>query len=199
MERKSIRCCTTTNKNRRPASDRVWVERGYNDGTFMSAQVTRKILSIVALLCVSLTLAAGEQPLTASQPAGEANTLSDLSRLGSYRLKGIVALGDEKRGAAGTVTLDRDQENSRQELEFTDYREITVVRGNTGYFQRNPPMALYVAERLRRFDELWWVEIPPESEVGTVSAAKVHGVPALCFTVRPEKNAYIKYCFDATT
>ena len=165
----------------------------------MSAKIARQILSILVFLCASLALAAGQQPLTASQLASEANSLSDLAKLGSYRLKAIVALGNEKRGATGTLTLDRDQENSRQELEFTDYREITVVRGNTGYFQRNPPMALYVAERLRRFDELWWVEIPPESEVGTVSAAKVHGVPALCFTVRPEKNVHVRNCFEAAT
>jgi hypothetical protein len=34
--------------------------------------------------------------------------------------------------------------------------------------------------------------------VGEVSPAKVHGVHALCFTVKPDKFTKTRYCFDAT-
>jgi TonB family protein len=108
-------------------------------------------------------------------------------------------VGDEKRGATGTLTVDHDQENTRQELEFTDYHEVSLTRGDTGYFQRKPTVPLYVAERIRDFDELWWVTIPSDSQVDAVSSAKVHGVQALCFTVRTDKFAHTRYCFDGAT
>ena len=140
----------------------------------------------------------GAAGLTPSQLADQANAISDLSKLGSYKLKAIVAVGDEKHGATGTLTVDHDQENTRQEL-----NSLTITRSAFHAETRDISGAslrpLYVAERIRDFDELWWVSIPSESEVGAVSSAKVHGVQALCFTVRPDKINHIRYCFDAAT
>lgn len=165
----------------------------------MPVKSIRQVLAIL-FLCSTLVLrSAGQQPLTPQQLADEANTLSDLSKLESYRLKAIVAIGNDKRGATGTLTLDHDQENTRQELEFTDYHEVNLTRGNLGYFYHKPAISLYVAERVRRFDELLWVGIPLGSEVGTVRLAKVNGVQALCFIMSPEKYTHIRNCFDATT
>jgi len=165
----------------------------------MPVKTMRKTFSLFFLCCTSFFCVAAQQALTPSQLADQANAISDLSKLGSYKLKAIVAVGDEKHGATGTLTVDHDQENTRQELEFTDYHEVSLTRGDTGYFRRKPSVPLYVAERIRDFDELWWVNIPSESEVEAVSSAKVHGVHALCFTVRPDKTTHIRYCFDAAT
>lgn len=168
-------------------------------GWIMAVKTMRKAFSVFFLCCTSFFCVAAQQALTPSQLADQANAISDLSKLGSYKLKAIVAVGDEKRGATGTLTVEHDQENTRQELEFTDYDEVSLTRGDTGYFRRKPSVPLYVAERIRDFDELWWVNIPSESEVGAVSSAKMHGVQALCFTVRPDKTSHIRYCFDAAT
>jgi TonB family protein len=165
----------------------------------MPVKTMRKTFSAFFLCCTSFFCVAAQQALTPSQLADQANAISDLSKLGSYKLKAIVAVGDEKHGATGTLTVDHDQENTRQELEFTDYHEVSLIRGDTGYFRRKPSVPLYVAERIRDFDELWWVAIPSGSEVDAVSSAKVHGVQALCFTVRPDKTTHIRYCFDAAT
>ena len=159
----------------------------------------RKTYAVFFFCWIPLFCSAAQQPPTPSQLADQANAISDLSRLGSYRLKAIVAVGSDKHGATGTLTVDHGQENTRQELEFTDYHEVSLTRGDTGYFRRKPTVPLYVAERIRDFDELWWVAIPSESEVDAVSSAKVHGVQALCFTVRPDKITHIRYCFDAAT
>jgi hypothetical protein len=164
----------------------------------MSIQIVRKLLLLFFFGCVSFFCAAQQVP-TPSQLIEQANAASDLSKLASYRLKAIVAVSEGKREATGTLTLDHDQQNTRQELEFTDYHEVSLTRGDTGYFQRNPSISLYVAERIRNLDELWWVGIPPESEVGEVSPAKVHGVHALCFTVKPDNFTKTRYCFDTTT
>jgi TonB family protein len=165
----------------------------------MPVKTMRKTFSAFFLCCTSFFCVAAQQALTPSQLADQANAISGLSKLGSYKLKAIVAVGDEKHGATGTLTVDHDQENTRQELEFTDYHEVSLIRGDTGYFRRKPSVPLYVAERIRDFDELWWVAIPSGSEVDAVSSAKVHGVQALCFTVRPDKTTHIRYCFDAAT
>jgi TonB family protein len=164
----------------------------------MSIQIVRKLLLLFFFGCASFFCAAQQVP-TPSQLIEQANAASDLSKLASYRLKAIVAVSEGKQVATGTLTVDHDQQNTRHELEFADYHEVSLTRGDTGYFQRNPSINLYVAERIRDFDELWWVGIPPESEVGEVSPAKVHGVHALCFTVKPDKFTKTRYCFDATT
>src|SRR5258707_4512596 len=103
---------------------------------------TLRTFFVFFFCCMSCFRVAAQQPLTPSQLADQANAISDLSRLGPYKLKAIVAVGDEKHGAAGTLTVDHDQENTRQELEFTDYHEVTVIRGETGYFQRKPAVPL---------------------------------------------------------
>ena len=164
----------------------------------MTTQTMRKLLPWLVLCNASFFCKAQQAP-TPSQLIEQANAASDLSRLGSYRLKAIVAVGEAKHGATGTLTVDHDRQNTRQELEFTDYHEVSLTRGDTGYFQNSPSISLYVAERIRNFDELWWTGIPPESEMGEVSPAKVHGVQALCFTVKPDKFTNTRYCFDATT
>jgi hypothetical protein len=143
----------------------------------------RKLFLLFFFGCASFFCAAQQVP-TPSQLIEQANAASDLSKVASYRLKAIVAVSESKHEATGTLTVDHDQQNTRQELEFTDYHEVSLTHGDTGYFQNSPSIRLYVAERLRTFDELWWVGIPPESEVGEVSPAKVHGVQALCFSVR---------------
>jgi TonB family protein len=165
----------------------------------MPVKALRKTFFVFFFCCTSFFCVAAQQALTPSQLADQANAISDLSKLGSYKLKAIVAVGDDKHGATGTLTMDHDQENTRQELEFTDYHEVSLIRGDTGYFQRKPTVPLYVAERIRDFDELWWVNIPSESEVDAVSSAKVHGIQALCFTVRPDKFTHTRYCFDVAT
>lgn len=165
----------------------------------MQVRPLPKTFLVFFFCCTPFFCVGAQQTLTPSQLAEQANTLSDLSRLNFYKLKAIVAVGDEKHGATGTLTVDHDQENTRQELEFTDYHEVSLTRGDTGYFQRKPTVPLYVAERIRHFDELWWVTIPSDSQVDAVSSAKVHGVQALCFTVRPDKFAHTRYCFDGAT
>jgi TonB family protein len=165
----------------------------------MPVNSMRKSFSVFFLCCTSFFCVAAQQALTPSQLADQANAISDLSKLGSYELKAIVAVGDEKHGATGTLTVDHDQENTRQELEFTDYHEISLVNGNMHYYQREPKVQVHAAERIHGFDELWQVSIPPGSDVGAISSAKVHGVQALCFAAQPDKFTHLRYCFEAAT
>ena len=88
---------------------------------------------------------------------------------------------------------------ARQELEFTDYHEVSLVNGNMHYYQREPKVHVHAAERIHDFDELWQVSIPPESDVGAISSTKVNGVQALCFAMQPDKFTRLRYCFDAAT
>jgi TonB family protein len=164
----------------------------------MPVKATRKIY--VCFFCwISVLWATAQQPPTPVQLVETANAASDLSKLGSYRLKAIVAVGDAKHGATGTLTVDHNQENTRQELEFTDYDEVSLVNGNMHYYQREPKVPVHAARVIHDFDELWQVFIPPDSDVGAISSAKVQGVQALCFTTQPDKFTRLRYCFEAAT
>ena len=165
----------------------------------MPVKTMRNICSVFFLCCMSFLCVAAQQALTPSQLADQANAISDLSKLGSYKLMAIVAVGSDKHGATGTLTVDHDQENTRQELEFTDYHEVSFVNGNMHYYQREPRVRVHAAERIHDFDELWQVSIPPGSDVETISSAKIHGVQALCFATQPDKFTRLRYCFEAAT
>lgn len=164
------------------------------------------LTNTVSKICVTLLFCCGlflsspaQQPPSPSALSNQANAMSDLSRLVSYRLKGTVVLGSGKNAAAGTLTMEQAQDNTRQEITFNDYREIRLVRGETGYLQRKPDKDYFVLERVRHFEDLWWVDILSDAEAGTVSATKVHDVQALCFTVQVEKFSHARDCFDAVT
>lgn len=164
----------------------------------MLTTITPKIF-VTLLLCFGLFLSLPAQQPTPSELSNQANAMSDLSRLGSYRLKGTLVLGSGKKAAAGALTMEQAQDNTRQEIEFKDYREIRLIRGNTGYIQRKPDKDYFVLGPVRQFEDLWWVAIPTGGEAGTVSATKVHDAQALCFTVQVDKVSYIRDCFDAAT
>lgn len=164
----------------------------------MLTNTTHKIFPIV-LFCFGLFLNSPAQQPTSSELSNQANAMSDLSRLGSYRLKGTLVLGSGKHAAAGTLTMEQAQDNTRQEIAFNDYHEIRLVRGNTGYLQRKPDKDYFVLEGIRHFEDLWWVDFPSGAEAGTVSATKVHEIPALCFTVQVDKLSHVRDCFDAAT
>ena len=165
----------------------------------MLTNATPKIF-VTVLFCFGLFLSSpAQQQPKPSELSNQANSMSGLSKLGSYRLKGTLVLGSGKKAAAGTLTMEQAQDNTRQEIAFNDYHEIRLVRGNTGYIQRKPDKDYFVLERVRHFEDLWWVDIPTDGEAGTVSATKVHDVQALCFTVQVDKSSHVRDCFDAAT
>lgn len=155
---------------------------------------------IVPFLCLGLfsSLPAQQTP-TPSELVSQANALSDLSLLGSYRLNAKINVGSGNNAAVGTLLLEHDQENSRQEIQFSDYHETSLILGNTGYSQRQPDKDIIALERIRHFEDLWRIAIPAGNEAAKVSTEKVNDIEALCFTAKFKKVTERHYCFDAAT
>ncbi len=137
-----------------------------------------------------------QESLSARQLIEESNAASDINRLTSFMLQALVVVPSAKGENTGTLTVDHDKDNTRQELEFTDYREIRLIRGDTSSVLRNPAIPIYVAERIRDFERLWQVKISKDAEISAVSETKIHGVLELCFAVKPDKDTRIRHCFD---
>ena len=136
--------------------------------------------------------------LTAHDLVDSSNSASDLAKLGPYRLQAIIAvLGQQE--ATGTLTVDHQADNSRQDLQFTDYHEISVVHGESYATWRRPDIVLALPESLSELSQPWQITLPTGVQPGSVEHSHVHGSPALCFKIRPAKGFEIRYCFDAAT
>jgi TonB family protein len=151
------------------------------------------------ILFISSSFSSAQQGLDAKQLIDESNAASDIFKLNSFRLQAQVVVMSEKGSATGTLTLDHDHENTRQELDFTDYHEVRLVRGNTSSLVRKPPIPVYVAEHIRDFERLWQVRMPADVKAGAVTQSKSRGIEVLCFTSKPGNDARVRYCFDPTT
>jgi TonB family protein len=137
-----------------------------------------------------------QESLNARQLIETSNAASDISKLTSFRLQAQVVVQSAKGEATGTLTVDHDKDNTRQELEFKDYDEIRLIRGDTSSLLRKPAIPMYVAERIRGFERLWQVKISKDAETSAVSETKIRGAQELCFTVKPGKDTRIQHCFD---
>jgi TonB family protein len=152
------------------------------------------VLSLIFFISSSCCYA--QQALDAKQLIVESNAASDIFKLNSFRLQAQVVVMSEKGNATGTLTFDHDHDNTRQELDFTDYHEVRLVRGNTSSLVRKPVIAVYVAEHIRDLERLWQVRMPSDVEAGAVTQMKIRGVEQLCFILKPGKDARVRHCFD---
>jgi TonB family protein len=164
----------------------------------MLADRKRNALFVLILFFIA-TACLAQDTLSASDLIASSNSASDLSKLGPYRLKAIIVVQGSKQEATGTLTLDRDHDNARQELEFTDYHEVNITRGDQDYLSRKPYVPVDFSARLRKFDQLWQVTLPPQAQPGPVARARVQGAQALCFDLHPEKDLQTRNCFDPAT
>lgn len=161
---------------------------------------TRAFRSFVLVISPSVPYFAFAQTTpTPAQLVEASNSASDPLKLGAYQLKADVVVRGDNNKATGMLTVDRDQENARQELEFRDYQEVRLYRGQRSYVVQQSQTPIDFAGRLENFDRLWQLELPAESQLNSVARAKVHGIPSFCFTVRGGKAVEIRSCFDPVT
>lgn len=163
----------------------------------MLAHQQRTILLLVILLLLSIPSVA--QDPSAEQLIAASNSASDLTRLGSYQLRALIVVRSGRQQATGNLTVSRDDDNMRQEMEFTDYRETDLTRGDSDYLSRKPRIPVDFSARLRKFDQLWQTTLASGVQPGAPTHTKFNGTQALCFKVRPEKNTEISNCFDENT
>lgn len=160
--------------------------------------IRRAFLPFLALSIALSLNAQAQSQLAAHDLVESSNSASDLTKLGSYALKAIIAvLGRQE--ATGTLTLLHDGGNRREELEFSDYHEVNVTRGEKYATWRNPDVILTLPETLDELRAPWKIKLPEGAQPGPVERSRVHGSPALCFKLHPEKSVENRYCFDPET
>jgi TonB family protein len=156
------------------------------------------ILFPVAFFFVGPWIASSQDSISSQQLIAASNAASDLSKLASYRLIANVVV-HAKKDVVGSLTVERDHDNQRQELTFKDYTEIELIRGESGYVSRKPPLYIDYLGQLNRFDELWQADVPPDAKLESVTSSSIRNTPVFCFNVRPDKETHIKECFDRST
>lgn len=163
----------------------------------------QKLVGRLALVGAPLVFTLGLQAQSQLQPPAQdlvksSNAITDLAKLGSYRLKATITV-DVKSRPFGTLVFDHDGDNSREDLAFSDYHEIRVQGGESTSVWRHPDVVLDLSDILARLNESWQLRLPDAVEPGPIERGKVHGTEALCFKTVPEKGSEIRNCFDAAT
>lgn len=164
----------------------------------MLSHPKRDLLVFPILLFTAITFVA-QVPSSPAEFVTSSNSASDLGKIGSYQLRAVIVVRNGKQEATGNLTVDRDHDNMRQELEFTDYRETDLTRGDSDYISRRPSIPVDFAARLRKFDQLWQTTLPADAQPGALTSAKFNGRKALCFKLRPDKYIELQSCFDEST
>jgi hypothetical protein len=141
-------------------------------GTFVSAL-------LLFACCTLLPVAAAQDPLTPQQLVEESNSASDISRLGAYRLQAVVVVRRSGKEANGMLIVERDEDNVRQDLRFSDYHQLAVTKNDKLYISRNMAVPLTLLGRLNNFAGLWDAELGqagiPGAELTAVSPSTLHG------------------------
>src|ERR1051325_4384388 len=101
--------------------------------------MTSKRIIIVVLVTLTVlgtySIAKDKQASDPQQLFDAAHKITDLSPLGSYVLTARVVLnpGDSKREQAGTLTISRDHDLSRDELKINGKDEVQIRRNHVSY------------------------------------------------------------------
>src|SRR6266567_1054028 len=130
-----------------------------------------------------------------------AHKRADASQLIPYVFNANVVVnpGDKKNEKTGRLTISRDHNRARVELEIGELRETRVFLGDKAYVV--PGQSLLSVAGLDRFDQIW---DPAQSQAfhmrskykfGDVQRKRMHSVDALCFDrIFEDRRDHV--CFD---
>lgn len=159
------------------------------------------------LLLAGLFETAKAQDKAAASPGlpemiARANALTDLSAIGTYELHAqIVVDPASEQAQRGEITIYRDHNRSRLELQLGDFRQLEIVSGGTRYVWRSrayPAIGLETLEGLEQVVQMRTV-FPPKTELGESHKKEIEGIAALCFEAKGPYTAKMRFCFDRQT
>jgi TonB-like protein len=170
----------------------------------MTSKVVRCLsLLIFFLACLTPWSSLAQQAPTPQQLLDLAHNAEDLSSLEPYVLTAEITLNanDKKRQQTGHLTLIRDHDRARVELEIGDSREVRTFIGSKEYVL--PGQSFLYTAKLYDFDHLW----DPEAQIFrgiengnyvNVHQDKVSGRPAWCMERKTHWGKESR-CFDVQT
>jgi Gram-negative bacterial TonB protein C-terminal len=175
------------------------------NGQAIRGHMKRKTLFFL-LLCVTVPFAwiillhSQDAPGRGLQLLQSAHHVSDLTQLLPYSIQASIVLDpgmvNEKKGQ---ITIYRDHERSRTELQVEDYREIRTTLGNKLHIWRSTQFPLPALSHLTETDFFVWDRLAKDgnARMGGVSRKKVRNAPADCFEVLGDQShRRHRLCFD---
>jgi hypothetical protein len=170
----------------------------------MTSKVVRYLsAAIFFLACLTRSSGFAPQATTPQQILDSAHSSANLSSLEPYILTAEITLNanDKKRQKTGHITITRDRERARVELELGGVREIRTFIGSKEYVL--PGQSFLYTAKLYDFDHLW----DPEAQLFrgienanyvNVHQEKVSGRPTWCMEKKTHWGKESR-CFDVQT
>jgi TonB family protein len=156
-----------------------------------------------AILLSFVTSGSAFQAPNEQQLIDSAHAASGLSQLGSYVLRADVTIIPASKAStvSGKLTIWRDRDRARIELELGPVHETRVINGDTQY--ADPGSGALFLTGLKTFDQRWdpGHSRPAgtgQSDSASVKKGKVEGVKTWCVEKKSD-GAKHESCFDAAT
>lgn len=154
------------------------------------------------LLCVVLCSAsslfsednAAADPHSLLQSAHEASGLVEAM---PYQFRANVVYNPGPAEVKGQITIYRDKDRSRLDLQMGSYREMRLVLGNKLYIVRSTAFPAPGMSRLTDTDRAWDRLIQDgDATLGAVSHKKIQNTQVDCFEVKGEQKH--RLCYDTS-
>jgi hypothetical protein len=156
---------------------------------------------LLAFAIVFVSSSRGKGPSQTPQQLIESSRkASDFSQIGPYQLHATAVLnpGGSKE-VKGQITVLRDGDLYRSELQLAQYREVRWVNGNKLYIGRSQEVPVIKTTLLRRLDRLWRASaVPADAKTSKVFKEKHNHKQLECFEITRGKSPRQKLCFDPT-
>ena len=161
----------------------------------------------VALLFIlsnaSLSASAQQAP-TPPELFEAAHKVADLSRLGGYVLEAtvIVKPSSKKENKTGHLTISRDKDLTRIELEIGKTHEVRIIEGDRQFVPVGQGVLLVAG--LINVDRAWDpthgknLSHNLQGQTAEVKKKKIHDVQSWCAETKQESSQN-EYCFDGTS
>ncbi|HET6935234.1 MAG TPA: hypothetical protein VFI72_10370, partial [Candidatus Angelobacter sp.] len=146
-----------------------------------------RLYSLALLFIWCLALQANPQDKPSPEELLQAvHRNADLSQNGPYVLTATVVVnpGDKKRERSGRLTIYRDHDRARAELQMPDFQEVRVMLGDKTYAGKG--QFILFATTLQNFDQSWdpTRSLTPKLDqnvgYGKSEEKKVNGHDAVC-------------------
>jgi hypothetical protein len=172
-----------------------------------SMYLPRPWILATALLLAGFSTVAKAQDKTTANPAlaemiARSNALTDLSTAGPYELHAqIVVDPGSQHAQQGEITIDRDHDGSRMELQLGDFHQVEVFSQGARYVWRSRPYPVIGLETLDGLEVALQLRsaFPPQTKYSQENRRRVSGVPASCIDARPPFEKKLRFCFDTRT
>jgi len=148
------------------------------------------------MVCISAALVRAQSTSSARELLEAAHQASGLAKITPYQMTANVVVNPvAPTPVKGRITVYRDKDRSRYELQLEDYREVKVFLGGKLYVARSLPYPVPGLKLLRDVDHTWdKLADEGDAKLGDVQHKKVQHVPADCFEVKNEQKE--RLCFD---